>query len=147
MVWCQVIKANNKPCANYARKGLTCCHAHRKLESLCDTDTEKVKVNPCNPKYVPTKPVKLADGPLMLNPWYDDGSIWEQVIDSAYEGPDKFANVLDFIAVNEYRTNGKFKCIFHKSLDEQHKVQIESIQGRLFFTRRLPDGRLEVRRF
>ncbi len=29
---CQVIKSNNRWCRNYARKGMTCCYSHRKLE-------------------------------------------------------------------------------------------------------------------
>jgi hypothetical protein len=30
---CQVIKADDRPCRNYARKGMTCCYPHRKLET------------------------------------------------------------------------------------------------------------------
>ena len=30
---CQVIKSNDRRCRNYARKGLTCCWSHRKLEN------------------------------------------------------------------------------------------------------------------
>jgi predicted DNA-binding protein (UPF0251 family) len=33
MPFCQVIKSNDKWCKNYARKGLTCCWSHRKLEN------------------------------------------------------------------------------------------------------------------
>jgi len=33
MSGCQVIKSNNRRCKNYARKGMTCCYAHRKLEN------------------------------------------------------------------------------------------------------------------
>ena len=33
MPFCQVIKSNNAWCCNYARKGLTCCWSHRKLEN------------------------------------------------------------------------------------------------------------------
>ena len=31
---CQVIKGNERPCRNYARKNLTCCYQHRKLENV-----------------------------------------------------------------------------------------------------------------
>ena len=41
MPFCQVIKGDDKPCRNYARKGLTCCHSHRALENV---------------EYVPPKP-------------------------------------------------------------------------------------------
>jgi hypothetical protein len=53
MVWCQVIKGNNKPCANYARKGLTCCYPHRRLERV-----EPEKVKPIEPEKV--KPVQVV---------------------------------------------------------------------------------------
>ena len=31
---CQVIKGNERSCRNYARKKLTCCYQHRKLENV-----------------------------------------------------------------------------------------------------------------
>lgn len=33
-IFCQVIKANNKACSNYARKGKNCCYSHRNLENV-----------------------------------------------------------------------------------------------------------------
>jgi len=41
MPFCQVIKANDKWCNNYARKDMTCCWPHRKLEN--DTPDKVVK--------------------------------------------------------------------------------------------------------
>ena len=60
MVWCQVIKANDQPCANYARKGLTCCYSHRKLESHSDSEPEKAQV------------VEKVVETFEVNPWDDD---------------------------------------------------------------------------
>ena len=33
MPFCQVIKADDRACRNYARKGMSCCYPHRKLEN------------------------------------------------------------------------------------------------------------------
>ncbi len=48
MSGCHVIKANGKPCGNYARYKMTCCHSHRSLEYEKyidqETDTKKGKV-------------------------------------------------------------------------------------------------------
>jgi len=40
MPFCQVIKSNDKWCRNYARKGLTCCWSHRKLENDKEAPSE-----------------------------------------------------------------------------------------------------------
>jgi hypothetical protein len=36
---CQVIKANQRPCRNYARRGKTCCSSHRAFENK---ETEEI---------------------------------------------------------------------------------------------------------
>ena len=61
MPFCQVIKGNDKPCRNYARKGLTCCHSHRALENV---------------EYVPPEPGKN----VFAKPYYPLKMIqeWEE---------------------------------------------------------------------
>jgi len=128
MVWCQVIKANNKPCANYARKGLTCCYAHRKLEN-----TEVVAPNPCDPKYSPAepaesvKPVKLEAKVLEvfeITPWDDDGA-WNDIIEAAYISAEEFVWGLAWLACCSLATyKGPAQFVFHKSLADKHAKHI-----------------------
>ena len=47
MPGCQAVKANGKHCRNYARKGKTCCYAHRYLENV-PAEIEEPVCKPCS---------------------------------------------------------------------------------------------------
>ena len=127
---CQVIKANNRKCKNYARKGLTCCYPHRNLE-----EEETVTLcNPCDSKYSPSEPQEVIET-FEINPW-DDDDIWEQIIAAAYQGPESFADGLDWIALctNVFH-KGYSRFVFHKSLPEKHVNQIIKNRGAIYDAR------------
>ena len=117
MSFCQVIKGNDRPCRNYARKGLTCCYAHRKLE------TEPVS----SPPNVEIDKVKT----LEITPW-DDDDLWEQIIEVAHQGPEEFVDGLHWVAVCCCVFKGPVKFVFHKSLAKTHVDQIIKNQGRFY---------------
>jgi hypothetical protein len=128
---CQVIKANNRACRNYARKGLTCCYPHRNLE----TDTCEVITTPVNivKNDIPPPPSKIET--FEINPW-DDDDIWEQIIAAAYQGPEAFADGLDWIALctNVFH-KGDTRFVFHKSLKEKDANQIIKNSGAIYDAR------------
>ena len=129
MVWCQVIKGNDKPCANYARKGLTCCYSHRKLEVV-----EPVQVK---------QDLKELET-FEINPWDDDG-IWNQLIEAAYEGPGAFVSGLEWVACcSDVFHKGPAKFVFHKSLRGEHMKHIIDNRGCFYKTGFSNTGKFEV---
>jgi len=54
---CQVIKADGKHCRNYARKGLTCCYAHRALENT-EPEVQEIEQTVCSPVDESFSPVE-----------------------------------------------------------------------------------------
>ena len=151
MPFCQVIKGDDKPCRNYARKGLTCCYAHRKLEN-----TEPVAVetpSPCDPKYSPTEPEQPPVVPepekietFHITPW-DDDELWTDIIDASYMGAEEFVSGLKWVACCDLPCyKGAAKFVFHKSLKNRHFNHIMRMSKKtdLFTMSSDPEGRLEI---
>jgi len=146
MPFCQVIKSNDRPCAAYARKGLTCCYAHRKLEN-----TKVVAPNPCDPKYSPTepaepvKPVNLDEYKMYeIDETFDD-DMWYELAYAAYQGPAHFLRILIVLRAGlgfgiETKKFGFILIGFNK--DTQKKI--ESLKSDYFFVDRDSLGQLVV---
>jgi len=117
MSYCQVIKGNNRSCRNYARKGLTCCYAHRKLEEV-----EYVAIKPEQSIKIPTSPVVKIET-FEITPW-DDDDLWEQIIEVAHQSPEAFADGLDWVALCSGCYKGSARFVFHKSLAKEHVLCI-----------------------
>ena len=138
MSFCQVIKGNNRPCCNYARKGLTCCYAHRKLE------TEPCAViEPDQTVKVPVLPPVDKIETFEITPW-DDDDLWEQIIEVAYQGAEAFVDGLDWVALCSGCYKGPAQFVFHKSLASKHVDCIIKNQGELYSAEMLTDGKLSV---
>ena len=129
MSFCQVIKGNDRPCRNYARKGFMCCYAHRKLETepcVVIEPEQNVQVSSPPPKVEINKVNTLE-----ITPW-DDDDLWEQIIEVAHKGPEEFVDGLHWVAVCCGVYTGPVTFVFHKSLAKTHVDQIIKNQGSFY---------------